>query len=379
MKILRLSLCLLGMCVTIDVTRAQESPWKYRVDRLAMPILDNKKTVGLAVGILTPSGKREFYSYGFTKTGGPAPGLDTIFEIGSISKPITALLLALMIEAGDMKLDDPVQKYLPKEFVVPRRGDRDITLLDLATHTSGLPRMPQNFAISLVVAGFTDKNAAENPYAHYDAKRLATGLATTKLKDIARPDVAYSNLGVGLLGDALAHKTGIPYEELLRSRIAGPLGMKSTFISTPADRSKFATAHDAKGKAVSGWEFGCMQGCGAIRSTTDDMLTFLEACSGRRVTKLDKAMRLTQEKRYISSARWDIGLGWFMSHDPATRYWWHNGGTGGFSTYAAFSRDPGVAVVVLANMERDGASPYLTVDRLGDTLIRELVEASKKP
>ncbi len=380
MKSLRfvLFIAALGGAFGISAAGEPSATWKSRVDRLALPLLESKKTVGLAVGILTPSGNREFYAYGVAKTGGNEPRLDTVYEIGSISKPITALLLALMIEAGEAKLDDSVRTYLPKEMEVPIRGDREITLLELATHTSGLPRMPSNFSVSLVAAAMTDKLAAQNPYAQYDAKKLAAGLKTAKLKDIARPDVTYSNLGFGLLGDALAHKAGTSYEDLLRSRITGPLGMKSTFVALPDDQAKFATAHNAKGDPVSGWTFGCMHGCGAIRSTADDMLTFLEVCSGRRVTKLEKAMLMTQEKRTISSARWDIGLGWFMGHDPATRHWWHNGGTGGFATYLAYSRNPGVGIVVLSNQERVPGSPYLTVDHLGDTLIRELVAAGRK-
>jgi D-alanyl-D-alanine-carboxypeptidase/D-alanyl-D-alanine-endopeptidase len=122
----------------------QPNAWKVQVDALVKPLMEKKKAVGMVVGIITPEGKREFFCYGETKAGGPAPTPDTMFEIGSVSKPITALLLALMVEDGEVKLDDPVQLHLPKEIVVPRRGMQEITLLELVTHRSGLPRNPPN-------------------------------------------------------------------------------------------------------------------------------------------------------------------------------------------------------------------------------------------
>lgn len=130
--------------VACPILRADDNLWKDRVDALAKPLIEKKKAFGIVVGIITPDGKREFFCYGTTKAGGPEPTPDTLFEIGSVSKPITALLLALMVEEGAVKLDDPVQKYLPKEIVVPRRGKHEITLLELVTHTSGLPRNPPN-------------------------------------------------------------------------------------------------------------------------------------------------------------------------------------------------------------------------------------------
>lgn len=120
--------------VACPTLRADDNPWKGQVDALVKPLIEKKKAVGIVVGIVSPDGKRQFFCYGAMKEGGPEPTPDTLFEIGSVSKPITALLLALMVEDGTARLDDPVQKYLPKEIVVPRRGKQEITLLELVTH-----------------------------------------------------------------------------------------------------------------------------------------------------------------------------------------------------------------------------------------------------
>lgn len=347
---------------------------KRRVDELAGKFVADKKAIGLIVVISDANGKRQAYSYSDIEKRGGEPRLDNIFEIGSISKPMTALLLALMIEAGEMKLDDPVQKFLPEEFVVPRRGDRDITLLELATHTSGLPRLPSNFFLSALGETFQGRDPSRDPYGAYDMKRLAEGLDATRLKDVPRPKVVYSNFGFGLLGEALSHKAGMSYEALVRTRIAEPLRMADTFVTVPPDRrQRMAIGHNSKGVAVDPWTFASLAGGGAVRSTADDMLTFLEAQSGRRQGRLDSAMRMTQSPREEVSPGANIGLGWFLRKHEGRSFWWHNGGTGGFSSFAGFARDPAVAVVVLANVNQDAADKTGGVDAIGGALIRHLM------
>ncbi len=324
---------------------------------------------------MTADGKREFYCFGKTKADGPQPTPDTLFEIGSVSKTFTTLLLALMVERGELKLDDPVRLLLPKEWTLPKRGEREITLLDLATHTSGLPENPPN----LLRAFLTDKSIDLDPFARFDHKQLAECLAEVKLKDVDKPPVAYSNLGMGLLGEALVIKTGKSYDELIRTQIAEPLQMKDTVvIPSEAQDKRTATGHGKKAKELPCWTFASMAGAGAIRSTATDMLTYLEAQSGRTATPLAAAMAATQERRQSAFVIMSVGLGWFMRDYDGRRVWWHNGGTGGFTTFVAFCENPAVAVVVLCNTGPDGLEDGQVIDKLGEKLIRQLVTAGSK-
>lgn len=378
----RTSLCFLAVTLlaldsgsTLRAEDNQPSYWKGQVDALVTTLIEKKKAVGVVVGIITPDGKREFFCYGTTKDGGLEPTPDTLFEIGSVSKPITALLLALMVEDGTVKLDDPVQKYLPKEIVVPRRGKQEITLLELVTHTSGLPRNPPNQQRLVNM----DEAVAMNPYGKYDTKQLAEGLAEIKLKESDKLGFAYSNLGMGLLGDALANKAGMSYGELVRTRIFEPLKLKNTTVSpTKAQLERMATGHSSKGKPLPRWTFEALHGCGAICSTPKDMLTLHEALCGRTETKLRKAMQATQEKRYPAFANTSVGLSWFVQEMSGRQVWWHNGGTTGFKMCNYFCEKPGVAVVILCNTGSDANDDGRDFYRIGENLIRQLVEAGRK-
>ena len=354
---------------------ARPVSWKRQVDALVKPLVDKKKAVGMVVGIITPEGKRQFFCYGTTRTGGPEPTPDTLFEIGSVSKPITALLLALMVENGEVKLDDPVQRYLPKELVVPRRGKQEITLLELVTHTAGLPRNPPNQQRR----ANTDEAVAMNPYGKFDTQQLAEGLLEIELKEGAKPRFAYSNLGMGLLGDALAHKSGMSYGAVVRTRIFEPLKMKdTTVVPTKEQLERMATGHGSMGKPLPRWTFETLHGCGAVCSTPNDMLTFHEAFCGRTETKLRKAMRITQERRFAAFSNTSVGLSWFIHDIGGRSVWWHNGGTTGFKMCNAFCDEPAVAVVVLCNTGSDAKDDGRDFYRLGENLIRQLVEAARK-
>jgi Beta-lactamase class C and other penicillin binding proteins len=159
---------------------------------------------------------------------------DTIFEIGSATKVFTSLLLADAVKRGEVALTDPVAKYLPAEVKVPERAGRKITLVDLATHTSGLPSVPSNLA---------PKNPA-NPYAGYTVQQLYDFLSTYQLSRDIGAQYDYSNLGVGLLDNALSRRAGVDYETLVQTRITRPLGMKSTSIALSEEQKRrLASGH----------------------------------------------------------------------------------------------------------------------------------------
>lgn len=344
------------------------------VERHVRPFLKKHKTPGMIVGVLTASGERLFFPFGKKQSKGEAPDAETLFEIGSVTKTFTALLLADPVVRGELKLEDSVQKLLPAEFVVPKRGERELSLLELATHTSGLPENPPELILEI----FKQPELQRNPFQNYDEARLRECLRGLKLSTEEKPVAMYSNLGMGLLGEALSRKAGKSYDELLQERIAGPLGMTRTTARPPSStETNAARGHAGRREEVPYWEFASLAGCGAICSTAEDMLTYLEAQSGRRESALSEAMVLTQRPRESFMFFYEIGLGWIVEDlSGGRRFWWHNGGTNGFSTYAAFCRDPAVGVIVLCNHGPDGLEGLLRMDSdtVGERILKGLMK-----
>src|SRR6266566_3001093 len=204
-----------------------------------------------------------------------------------IRKVFTASALADMVARGEVKLDDPVANYLPRAVRMPVRV-RPITLLDLATQSSGLPRLPDNFA----------PRDSSNPYADYSVQQLYEFLSRYQLPRDPGASYEYSNLGVGLLGHALALRAGMSYEQLVTRRILTHLGMRETAITlTPAMRARLAPGHDVGGNVVPNWDLPTLAGAGALRSTARDMLTFLAANLDTSATPMARGLRQTHEPR----------------------------------------------------------------------------------
>ncbi len=298
--------------------------------------------VGIVVGVVDAHGRR-IVAYGSLDKGDARPlNGDTVFEIGSATKVFTSLLLADMVQRGEVALADPVAKYLPAEVKVPERNGRSITLLDLSTHTSGLPRMPSNFQ---------PKDSA-NPYADYTVKQLYDFLSGYQLTRDIGSKFEYSNLGGGLLGQALAHRAGMDYESLVQARITGPLGMHSTAIAlTPDMKARLAIGHNTNLEATSNWDLPALAGAGALRSTANDMLTFLAANLGYVKSPLAPAMAsmLAVRRPTGVGGLGEIGLGWLVAKSSENEIVWHNGGTGGYRSFVGFEPKTGAGVVVLSN------------------------------
>ena len=325
---------------------------REQVDALVQPMVTGGYCKGAAVGLIDAAGRRTVAGYGVTRTGGPVPDGNTVYEIGSITKTFTATMLAEMVLAGDVKLDQPVKELLPPGTIVPEKGGVQITLLNLATQHSGLPRMPDNF------------NPADpwNPYVDYSPSKLYEALASIKLTREPGARYEYSNLGVGLLGHALALKAGKSYESLLLEKICTPLGMNDT-RTTLDDRLRSRLAPPHMGElVVENWDSDALAGAGAIRSTVDDMLSYLAAEAGIVDSPLSAPMKLTQQRRADAGDGADIGLGWHIGKRTGAR--WHNGGTGGYSTFAAFEPQKKVGVVVLVN------SRCMMTDSVGTQLMK---------
>jgi D-alanyl-D-alanine-carboxypeptidase/D-alanyl-D-alanine-endopeptidase len=297
------------------------------------------KAGGIVLGLAGPEGET-FLAAGATAPGGTAePGPDTVYEIGSITKVFTCLVLADMAVRGEAMLDDPVAKFLPATVKVPSRGGREITLLDLATQVSGLPRLPGNLKPADML----------NPYADYGPAQLYEFLSGYTLTRDIDAAYEYSNLGVGLLGYALSLKAGTSYEELVRRRVLEPLGMTDTGIAlSPSQRARLAVGTDPELKPVKNWDFEVLAGAGALRSTARDMLKFLTAAMGLRETPLRRAFDLMLTKvRPTGTPDLEIGLGWHVWTKYGTRIIWHNGGTGGYRSFAGYDPAKKTGVVVL--------------------------------
>ncbi|WP_181373222.1 serine hydrolase domain-containing protein [Massilia glaciei] len=226
-------------------------PLEAELARMAGARVAGGVVPGLVIGTIIGK-ERRVSAFGVVSRVAPrAPDADTVYEIGSVSKTFTALLLADAVARGEVKLDDPVGALLPG-YAIPRHQGRAISLLDLATQTSALPRLPLNLM----------PKRADNPYADYAEADLKTFLAGYALPRAPGARYEYSNLGYGLLGQALAAQAGKPYAELVRQRIGAPLGMHSTGVAlTPAMRAQLAPGHGARGQQVSNWDFPAPARC----------------------------------------------------------------------------------------------------------------------
>jgi D-alanyl-D-alanine-carboxypeptidase/D-alanyl-D-alanine-endopeptidase len=309
---------------------------------LSERLRDRNDRVGIVVGIIDASGRRVVADGSFAKDDKRSVNGDTVFEIGSITKVFTSLLLADMVQRGEVSLTDPVAKYLPPGVSMPERGGKVITLEDLARHRSGLPRMPTNFGSNV---------DPQNPYANYSVKQLYEFLSSYKLPRDIGSEFEYSNLGGGLLGHVLSIAAKKDYETLVRTRICGPLGMNSTAITLSPDmKSRLATGHDSRFEATANWDLPTLAGAGALRSTAEDMLSFLAAQLGYKKSDLDPAIAATRAEWKPASPGMEIGLGWLKRQIQGSDIIWHNGGTGGYRSFAGFDPKARIGVVVLSNV-----------------------------
>jgi serine-type D-Ala-D-Ala carboxypeptidase/endopeptidase len=325
---------------------AVTAPPDAEIRRILVERVDvQKQSVGIVVGVVEPHG-HHVVAYGNLETGDKRPlDGDTIFEIGSITKVFTALLAAEMARDGELKLDDPISRYLPASLKIPERNGRQITLIDLATHTSGLPRMPANFR----------PKDPENPYADYNLDALYSFLSSYELHRDIGVKFEYSNLGFGLLGIGLAQRAGMDYEKLVIMRICDPLGMSNTRITlSEAMRQRLAVGHSADLVKASVWDIPTLAGAGALRSSANDLLAFLAGVMGYsenpRATVLAAAQKSAVSiSRPTEEPFINAGLGWTIDARGGGEIIWKSGGTGGYRTFIGYSPKTGIGIVALSN------------------------------
>ena len=272
---------------------------------------------------------------------------DTAYEIGSITKVFTALLLAQSEGLGKVSRDDAAAKYLLPPDDPDQAALAKITLLSLATHTSGLPRMPANFSQC--------STSSDDPYATYDRAALVAALRTHGRSTVASNSAAYSNFGFSILGESLAAAWSTSYGDALREQILRPLGLKATTLGiTGIPRPPDLAPGHLNGQAVPNWTFLACAGCGALRSSARDMAHFLAIHLHPADSPLRAALDATLQPQFpVADSSGKIGLGWMIRAGKDQVICWHNGATAGSHAFIAFSPTTGTGIVLLANIQQD--------------------------
>ncbi len=336
-------LALLPLCsVAADPSLATDDAEIRRM--LQIRVDAQKQATGAVVGIIGPDGRRVIAYGSFGLHDRRAMDGDSVFDVGSITKVFTALLLADAVRRGEMALDDPAAKYLPARVRMPQRDGRQITLVDLATHTAGFPLRPPNLS----------SRDPANPYARYTIAQMYQGLSMVKLEADPGSRYQYSNVGFGLLGHLLERRTGRSYAELVRSRITGPLGMADTAIGlSPQMRRHQPQGYDAQLEPAGHWSEGALLGAGALRSTANDLLRLLGAVLAYQPSELQPAMRAMLDTRRPGGMQpaTQIALAWNIWEDHGRTVVWKNGSVGGFRSFVGYDPQARLGVVALANAQ----------------------------
>lgn len=294
-----------------------------------------KAAPGIVAGVLDTSQRR------IVMAGQAGLNGDTVFAIASLTKLFTALLLAEMAVRGEVALEDPVNRYLPAGVRVAALRGRELRLVNLASYVSGLPGWPPNLK-GLDTA---------TPFPAYSEADLYAALKNGALKYPPGSHYEYSNFGFGLLAHVLARRGGRTFEEMLLTRICKPLGMNSTRITPDAAmRARLAPAHSDAGRSVKPWVFpATLQGAGALYSTANDMLNFLEGATGRRNALSRAFATLLKIRHPTDRPDRDAACGWMISSTGGEEHAWKDGATVGYSSFAGYSLRSRDALVLLAN------------------------------
>lgn len=341
MKIFKCWLCFIALNIFFVPSTAwplsQET--QAKIDTIVQRQINANYNVGVVIGIIE-NGRLTFLKYGKKDfNANVAPDSRSIFEIGSITKVFTGIILADLVRKKLVNIDDPVSKYVPELQGYPAGS---ITLKQLATHTSGLPRIPDEKYVTPL---------DPNPYKDFDEKKLLSYLKS--LKKITPVEKAakqnYSNTGFALLGYVLSKATSTPYEKLVQKIITAPLRMSDTVVSLSAkQRSRFLNGYNQAIEVTSHWDMP-LAGMGGLHSTANDLIKFVIAnmvvVTKSSVTKL---LDYSQQVQVVG-ANESVGLGWMLDGKGDNQVVWHNGTTGGFSSLIAFNEHKHLGLVILTN------------------------------
>lgn len=287
----------------------------------------------------------------------PKENHQSVFEIGSVSKVFTSTLLAYKVQEGKLDLDQPAKSLLPFSL----KGNPKITLQHLANHTSGLPRLPENIMPLL-------SQNPDNPYKNYDEEKLKEYCSKElKLQSKVGEKYDYSNLGAGLLGYALTQHSKKSYEALLQEKIFQPLQMQHSTTNRDLVKDKLVLGLNASGKPTSNWDMAVLAPAGGILSTVEDLSKFAIA----NLDSTNQALNLQRLSTFTINKSMSIALGWHLINSKkGNQFYWHNGGTGGYTSFLAIDTQRGCAVIILTNLSAFHPS-MSNIDALGVELLEK--------
>jgi CubicO group peptidase (beta-lactamase class C family) len=306
----------------------------FKIDSIVKPYMQNPNHNSLSVGILK-NDTVYFYNYGEIKTNSNILATkNSIYEIGSISKTFCGNLLAQAIIEKKINLDDDIRKYLKGNLKNLQFNNQPILIKHLANHSSGLPRLPEDL--------FHQKNFnIKNPYSNYTNKQMLNYLSTITLNKTPGSENEYSNLGVGLLGYILEQVYQKTFSELITEKIKAPLKMKNTGVQKIKPDSILIGYEN--GKEVLNWQFTCLEAAGSIYSTTEDMMEYVK-------NNLQKNIYKELEHGVTFNTGHKIALTWhFLKRKNDPELIWHNGATGGFSSFIGLIKEKNTGFIVLTN------------------------------
>lgn len=263
-----------------------------------------------------------------------------VFEIGSITKVFTATLLADFVVDQKIHLDDPINEHL--DFSL--KNNVQITFKQLATHTSGLPRVP----ISLSSPDLS----LENPYKDFEEDKLRLYL-TEKLELIGEPGAAssYSNLGFGLLGYLLEKIDNTTYEDLMQTRIFSKYHMPGSTTNRDRIKEILVDGLNDTGNPVPNWDMAAHMGAGGILSNIEDLAKFAIA----QFDDINQELKLTRAKHFTVDEYYSTGLAWGLIKTDSGEVWdWHNGGTGGYTSSMILNTETKNGIIILSNISALG-------------------------
>lgn len=332
-------LCLTTLLFSVATISAQVSPERIRA--ILKQEVEARRSKSIIVGIIDANG-RQVFAEGILSDENPMPpDSNTVYEIGSITKVFTSLLLAQMSMNHQLNLSDPIAQFLPPAVLSPRRNDKEITLLSLATHRSGFPRNAYNL----------DPQNPDNPFTDYSLAQLHAFVSGVRLNRDIDSRWQYSNIGYTLLGQILAsagHKT---YEDLVLDKICAPLKLSNTWFKTPkGQKPTIAQGYTEYGKPAAAWDLLPLAGGGGLRSTVKDMLRFAAANMGMVPSELQPAMDLCHEQQSKKDGTDEyMSLGWTINKAEGREIVYKDGGTGGYRSFLGIDKIHQRAVVVLCN------------------------------
>lgn len=317
----------------------KSSRWDQQVDSIVRVFLKNNAFCGLSIGIYA-NGNSTYYNYGELKKGTHIlPSKNTIYEIGSISKTFTGILFANAINEKKAGLNDPVKKFLGNDYKNLSYKGKDIELVHLANHTSRIQRIP------------TDLSAQpdfdpQNPYKNYSETMLLDYLKKTVIDTFPGVKNEYSNLGMTTLAVIMEKIYGKSYGQLINEKITSVYRLHDTKLNYNENEvSNLATGYSQDGNETRHWELGVFSGAGGIRSTTGDLLKF--ACINLSDTV--PSLKLAHYSTFNDS-KTNVGLAWQITNTrQGNEMIWHNGRTGGFSSFCGMIKSKKIAVVILCN------------------------------